>query len=97
MNFKRAVEGLKSRRVTDVEQPEREPTMFEVVGGFAPVEDALPDDPALAERSARVAGMEAQAQLERERAADRAEAVNRQLQGVQRGYDYSRGLGGLDR
>ena len=96
MAIKERVRGLTSRRLTTIEPPDETPTPFQTVGGWGNASDAsahLDDDPLAAERSARVAGAVALAQLAAERI-ERAQAErDRNLGNAPRGYDFSRGLG----
>src|SRR4051812_47889169 len=87
----RVVRGLTSRRVTEIEQPKQRPFGAPLGGWFVPTED-LPDDPIMAERSARANGAALIAQLQRERVGERRAAMDSRLGAAPRGHDFSRGL-----
>jgi hypothetical protein len=84
---------LKSRRVQDISPEVRNPTPFEVVGGWgeATSPNTLPEDMP-SEREQRSAGATALAAHYEQRRAEQREATDRALSGVQRGHDFTRGL-----
>lgn len=88
------IAGLKSNRLRKLDKDARQPTPFEVYGGFGPAHaglNDLPDDDPMAERSARVEGARALFELQQRRESETtAQVVPEHL----RGRDYSRGLYG---
>lgn len=92
MGIVEKVRGLKSNQTRPL-QPPREPTAFEVVGGFGPAGAAAGAglDPEDDERTARREGAAVAIELERQRVERLKAQRDAQPQG---GRDYSKGLGG---
>lgn len=84
---------FRSKRITDVSPPVRQPSVFETVGGWsdATSPSTLPED-LPSEREQRSAGATALATLYRERRAEQRAAIDEALTGVARGHDFSLGL-----
>jgi hypothetical protein len=91
--MKKFTAPFQSRRVQDVSPEVRDPTPFEVIGGWGTAvnPNALPED-LPSEREQRSAGATALAALYRQRVEDQRAAMEWQLGTAPRGYDYSRGL-----
>lgn len=83
-------EIFKSKHKTKLPDP-KEPTPFQLYGGFGPAAEAAGSLDDETERSARREGLSVAAELERQRIERQREA--RKAEPLPQGHDFSKGLG----